>query len=327
MSIGKSFPRVGVETSCAAPGGYPRVVMSDQVHASSRVPPAIRAVRPRQWIKNVLVLSAPLAAGRLFEAPILRASALAFVAFCLISGTIYLINDIRDVDEDRLHPKKQFRPIPAGELSIRTAWILAVIIGVIGLGIGWATSIPLGATLLIYLLLQIGYSIFLKHQPVIDLAIVASGFLLRATAGGVAADIPLSQWFLLVASFGSLFMVAGKRYSEMLSLGADAGTRKSLASYTDTYLRFTWMLAATMVLISYSLWAFENLDRGPLGVGWTAISIAPFTLGLLQYAREIDIGEAGEPEDVVLRDRVLQVFGLLWLIVICIAVFGPSPHP
>ena len=297
--------------------------MPERSGQPSRVPAAVRAVRPRQWIKNVLVLSAPLAAGKLFHLPVLRSAALAFVAFCLISGCIYLINDIRDVEEDRQHPRKRFRPVPAGELTIRAAWVEAVIIGVVGLAIGFATSIPLGATLIIYLLLQIGYSVFLKHQPVIDLAIVSSGFLLRAIAGGVASGIPLSQWFLLVASFGSLFMVAGKRYSEMLSLGADAGTRISLASYTDTYLRFTWMLGAAMVLISYSLWAFQNLGRGPLNVGWTAISIAPFTLGLLQYAREIDIGEAGEPEDVVLRDRVLQAFGVLWLIVICIAVFIP----
>ncbi|GAB3914679.1 decaprenyl-phosphate phosphoribosyltransferase [Microlunatus endophyticus] len=298
--------------------------MSEQVRQPSRVPAAIRAVRPRQWIKNVLVLSAPLAAGQLFQPAILRSAALAFIAFCLISGCVYLINDIRDVEEDRLHPRKRFRPVPAGQLSIRTAWIEAAIIGAVGLIIGFWTSPPLGATLLVYLVLQIGYSVFLKHQPVIDLAVVSSGFLLRAIAGGVAGHIPLSQWFLLVASFGSLFMVAGKRYSEMLSLGADAGTRKSLASYTDTYLRFTWMLGAAMVLISYSLWAFDNIQRGPWGVGWTAISIAPFSLGLLQYAREIDIGEAGEPEDVVLRDRVLQAFGLLWLIVICIAVFGPQ---
>lgn len=297
--------------------------MTDQAEKQkSAVPAAVRAVRPRQWIKNVLVLSAPLAAGDIFQLSILRSVALAFVAFCLISGCVYLINDIHDVTEDRLHPRKRFRAIPSGELSVRTAWIEAVIIGAVGLAIGFATSIALGVTLVVYLLLQLGYSLFLKHQPVIDLAIVSSGFLLRAIAGGVAAHIGLSQWFLLVASFGSLFMVAGKRYSEMLSLGADAGTRKSLASYTDTYLRFTWMLGAAMVLISYCLWAFENLGRGPGHIGWTAISIAPFTLGLLQYAREIDIGEAGEPEDVVLRDHVLQAFGLLWLIVICIAVFG-----
>jgi len=150
---------------------------------------------------------------------------------------------------------------------------------------------------------------------------VASGFLLRAIAGGVAADILLSQWFLLVASFGSLFMVAGKRYSEIKAIGAEAGTRKALERYSESYLRFTWMLAAVMVLISYSLWAFENRTYSALGIPWTAISIAPFTLGLLQYALEVDAGSAGEPEDVVLHDRVLQGLGLIWLLVISIAVF------
>jgi decaprenyl-phosphate phosphoribosyltransferase len=303
-----------------APG--PEEPLPEVAARGSRVPAVVRALRPRQWIKNVLVLSAPLAGGRLFDPPVLAASALAFASFCLVSSSSYLINDIRDVEEDRQHPRKRLRPIAAGELAVSTGWVLAVAIGAIGIVTGYLTSIPLGVTLSVYVALQIGYSTFLKHQPIIDLAMVSSGFLLRAIAGGVASDIVLSQWFLLVASFGSLFMVAGKRYSEMLALGADAGTRRSLASYTDTYLRFTWMLAAAMVLISYSLWAFENLDRGPLSVGWTAISIAPFTLGLLQYAREIDIGQAGEPEDVVLRDRVLLIFGLLWLIVICVAVFG-----
>ncbi|QDP95700.1 decaprenyl-phosphate phosphoribosyltransferase [Microlunatus elymi] len=300
----------------------PNDPVPDIQRGRARLPAPIRALRPRQWIKNVLVFSAPLAAGKMFAPGVLTSSLLAFVSFCLVSGAVYLINDIRDVEEDRQHPKKRFRPIPAGELKISTAWILAVVVGVAGLAIGYLTAIPLGITVSVYLLLQIGYSTFLKHQPVIDLAMVASGFLLRAIAGGVASGIPLSQWFLLVASFGSLFMVAGKRYSEMLALGADAGTRRSLASYTDSYLRFAWMLSAAMVLISYSLWAFDNLHRGPLGVGWTAISIAPFTLGLLQYAREIDLGTAGEPEDVVLKDRVLQVLALIWLILICIAVFG-----
>ncbi len=290
----------------------------------SRIPAVVRAVRPRQWIKNVLVFSAPLAAGRLFESGVLVSSLLAFASFCLVSSSVYLINDIRDVEEDRQHPRKQFRPIAAGELRVGPALVLAAVAGVAGLLIGYLTATGLGVTVTVYLLLQIGYSSFLKHQPIIDLAMVAAGFLLRAIAGGVAGGIVLSQWFLLVASFGSLFMVAGKRYSEMIALGADAGTRRSLASYTDTYLRFTWMLSAAMVLISYCLWAFDNSHRGPLNVGWTAISIAPFTLALLQYAREIDIGQAGEPEDVVLRDRVLQVLGLIWLIIIAVAVFGPD---
>jgi decaprenyl-phosphate phosphoribosyltransferase len=283
---------------------------------------AVRGLRPRQWTKNVLVFSAPLAAGALFRPDVLVQTLLAFVSFCLVSGAVYLINDIRDIEEDRQHPKKRSRPIAAGDLPVPTAWVLALVVGGGGLVLGYLVAIGLGVTVTVYLLLQLGYSIFLKHQPVIDLAMVSSGFLLRAIAGGVASGIVLSQWFLLVASFGSLFMVAGKRYSELLELGADAGTRRSLASYTPSYLRFVWILSAALVLISYSLWAFENLGRGPLGVGWTAISIAPFALGLLQYAREIDQGGAGEPEDIVLADRVLQVFGLIWLIVICIAVFG-----
>jgi decaprenyl-phosphate phosphoribosyltransferase len=286
----------------------------------SRVPAAVRAVRPRQWIKNVLVFTAPLAAGQILERDVVLGALLAFVAFCLISATVYLINDVRDVEEDRLHPRKRFRPIAAGELSPSAALVLAAVTGVLGFALGFLVSWKLGVTLTVYLVLQVLYSGFLKHLPVVDLAIVASGFLLRAIAGGVATGIPLSQWFLLVAAFGSFFMIAGKRYSELKSVGAEAGTRRSLLRYSQSYLRFAWMLAAVMVLISYSLWAFEFRGGGVGGLPWTAISIAPFTLGLLQYALEVDTGNAGEPEDVVLNDRVLQVLGLVWLVTISLAV-------
>jgi decaprenyl-phosphate phosphoribosyltransferase len=116
-------------------------------------------------------------------------------------------------------------------------------------------------------------------------------------------------------------MVAGKRYSELKAIGAEAGTRRSLERYSESYLRFIWMLAAMMVLISYCLWAFDNRGLQFLGVPWTAISIAPFTMGLLQYALEVDAGSAGEPEDVVLHDHVLQGLGLAWLVVISLGVF------
>jgi decaprenyl-phosphate phosphoribosyltransferase len=287
----------------------------------SRVPATVRAMRPRQWVKNLLVLAAPLAAGRLFDPTILKGAALAFVAFCLVSASVYLVNDVRDVEEDRQHPTKRFRPIAAGELKPATAVAIAAVLGACGLGLGFFVSIPLGITMLVYIVLQLLYSAYLKHLPVVDLAMVASAFLLRAIAGGVATGIPLSQWFLLVAAFGSFFMVAGKRYSELKALGVDAGTRRSLTRYSESYLRFAWMLAAVMVLISYSLWAFENRGEGAYGVPWTAISIAPFTLGLLQYALEVDAGTAGEPEEVVLKDRVLQGLGVVWLVVISIAVF------
>jgi decaprenyl-phosphate phosphoribosyltransferase len=287
----------------------------------SRVPATVRAMRPRQWVKNLLVLAAPLAAGRLFEPAIIKGAALAFVVFCLVSAAVYLVNDVRDVEEDRQHPTKRFRPIAAGEVKPATALTLAVVLGVCGLALAFFVSLPLGITILVYVVLQLLYSAYLKHLPVVDLAMVASAYLLRAIAGGVATGIPLSQWFLLVAAFGSFFMVAGKRYSEMKSLGSDAGTRRSLTRYSESYLRFAWMMSAVMVLISYSLWAFENRGTGTLGIPWTAISIAPFTLALLQYALEVDAGTAGEPEEVVLKDRVLQGLGLVWLAVISIAVF------
>ncbi len=288
----------------------------------SVLPAWLRAMRPRQWVKNVLVLAAPLASGRLFEPAVLLASLWAFIAFSLVSASIYLINDSRDVDADRAHPKKRFRPIAAGELSIPTAYVLAAVTVAASLAIGFWVAPLLGVTLASYWVLQVIYSLFLKHQPIIDLAMVAAGFLLRAVAGGVAAGLPLSQWFLLVASFGSLFMVAGKRYSELKELGTEAGTRASLERYTKSYLREVWSVSIAIVIMSYSLWAFEQSKLQLWGIAWTTISIAPFTLAVLRYAMKIDQGQAGEPEDVVLSDRILQVLAVLWVIPVAIAVFG-----
>ena len=286
------------------------------------LPAWLRAMRPKQWVKNVLVLAAPLAAGRLFEPAVLLASLWAFISFSLVSASIYLINDSRDIEADRLHPKKQFRPIAAGELSVNTAYILATITLAASLALGFWVARDLGITLAVYWVLQVVYSFFLKHQPIIDLAMVAAGFLLRAVAGGVASGLVLSQWFLLVASFGSLFMVAGKRYSELKELGTDAGTRASLERYTKSYLREVWSVSIAIVIMSYSLWAFEQRYAQPFGIPWTAISIAPFTLAVLRYAMKIDQGKAGEPEDVVLSDPILQVLAVLWVIPVAMAVFG-----
>ena len=278
-------------------------------------------MRPKQWVKNILVFAAPVAAGSLFDPRVLLNSLWAFVAFSLISASIYLINDVRDVDADRLHSKKRFRPIAAGELGKGPATVLAAITMAASLGIGFWVAPMLGVTLAIYWVLQVGYSMFLKHQPIIDLAMVAAGFLLRAVAGGVASDIELSQWFLLVACFGSLYMVAGKRYSEMKELGSEAGTRASLERYSLSYLRFVWAISCSIVIMSYSLWTFENHQNQLWGVPWTTISIVPFTLALLRYAMDIDAGNAGEPEDVVLNDRILQALAVLWLIPLGIGIF------
>ena len=287
----------------------------------SPVPAWLRAMRPKQWVKNILVFAAPVAAGALFDPRVLVNTLWAFLAFSLISASIYLINDVRDVEADRLHPKKRFRPIAAGELGSTPAIVLAAVTMATSFGIGFWVAPMLGITLAIYWVLQVGYSMFLKHQPIIDLAMVAAGFLLRAVAGGVASGIELSQWFLLVACFGSLYMVAGKRYSEMKELGSEAGTRASLERYSLSYLRFVWAISCSIVIMSYSLWTFENPQKQLWDVPWTTISIVPFTLALLRYALDIDAGNAGEPEDVVLNDRILQALAVLWLIPLGIGIF------
>jgi len=280
----------------------------------------LRTMRPRQWAKNVLVAAAALAAGVLGDGNNIAIVLGAFVAFTLVASGVYLFNDARDVEADRLHPRKRFRPVAAGELPIRTAVVSSVVVAASGLALGTAIDVQLGVTLVVYLVLQVAYALWLKEQPVIDLAIVSAGFLLRAIAGGVAVDVPLSQWFLLVASFGSLFMVAGKRYSELRSLGNAAGTRRTLEEYSESYLRFVWSLAAAVTITAYSLWAFEI--RTASHVNWQAISIAPFVMGLLRYAVDIDRGLAGEPEDAVLADRVLQIIAVAWLAIFAIGVYS-----
>jgi decaprenyl-phosphate phosphoribosyltransferase len=279
----------------------------------------IKLARPHQWTKNVLVLAAPLAAAELTP-EVLWATLLAFVSFCLGSSAIYCINDAVDADVDRLHPRKKYRPVASGALSKRSAIVEAVVLGVLALVIAGLTETVLLVLLAIYMILQVLYSVWLKHEPVMDISLITAGFVMRAVAGGLAANLPISQWFLLVAGFGSLFIVAGKRYSELHTLGADLGTRRSLVRYTDTYLRFVWSIAAAATVMSYSLWAFEQSSGAD--VAWHTISIAPFVLGMLRYAVDVDAGRAAEPEDIVLVDRVLQVTGGVWLVCVCLGIFS-----
>jgi decaprenyl-phosphate phosphoribosyltransferase len=284
----------------------------------------VKAVRPRQWVKNLLVLVAPLAAlgvdARYDYRDVLIKVSIAFVVFCLASSTVYLVNDARDVEADRAHPTKRFRPIAAGVVPEWLAYVLAVVLGVASLVISWMVTPNLALVMAIYIVIQLAYCFGLKHQPVIDICIVSSGFLIRAIAGGVAAGVPLSQWFLLMMAFGSLFMAAGKRYAELqLADRTGAKIRKSLESYTSSYLRFVWTLSATSLVLCYGLWAFERDDTG--GTSWFVVSMIPFTIAILRYAVDVDGGLAGEPEEIALKDRVLQLLALAWIGTLGAAVF------
>ncbi|MDF0530789.1 decaprenyl-phosphate phosphoribosyltransferase [Tsukamurella sp. 8F] len=282
----------------------------------------IKAVRPRQWVKNALVLVAPLAAGLDgVSRHGLVGVAVAFVAFCMVASSIYLINDAMDVEADRAHPTKRFRPIAAGVVPRNLAFVIAVILAAGALAISFIANWHLVIVIAVYLVIQLGYCFGLKHQAVIDICIVSSGFLLRAVAGGVAAELPkgLSQWFLLVMAFGSLFMAAGKRYAELqLAERTGAKIRKSLEYYTTTYLRFVWTLSATAVVLAYGLWAFSTVHAQNV---WYALSMVPFTIAILRYAVDVDGGEAGEPEEIALGDRVLQLLAVAWIGAVVVAVF------
>ena len=204
-----------------------------------------RECRPKQWIKNLLVLTAPLASGTIDQRSTLAHVAVSFVAFCLAASAVYYANDALDVEADRAHPTKRFRPIAAGVIPMRLAWVCVVVLSAASLIVAVADNGATLAVIAVYLAMHLSYSAWLKHVLVLDLALVAGGFLLRAMVGGVSANIPLSQWFLLTTGFGSLFMVAGKRYSELVLMGEGvSATRKALAGYSLSYLRFVWQSMA-----------------------------------------------------------------------------------
>lgn len=283
------------------------------------------ALRPRQWAKNLLVVVAPLGAGELFDINVLTATGLAFLSFCLTASATYLVNDVMDRERDRNHPTKSSRPIASGAVSPRAATVLAVLLAVAGLSIAFLTHIALGWVVTAYVIVTVAYSLYFKHAPVLELALLTLGFLLRAVGGGAASDIPLSEWFLLVAGFGSLFVAAGKRYAELTRLEASGSdsqgdVRGSLAGYSPTYLRFVWTLAAGVTVTTYCLWAVEV--GGDTSIPWAMISIIPFALGILRYAVDIDASRGEAPDEVALRDYSLVALGTAWAVLFGLGALG-----
>jgi decaprenyl-phosphate phosphoribosyltransferase len=273
----------------------------------------VRAMRPRQWVKNLLVLAVPAAGGTLFHAHVLIACGVAFVSFTFAASSIYLLNDLRDVEGDRAHPTKRNRPIASGQVSEGLARTVAIVLIVLALLVPftlWSSEVTgdLCAVVAAYIALNIAYVWYLKHQPVLDLATVASGYVLRAVAGGIAASMYVSPWFLAVTGAGALFIVAGKRYSEIVQQGSSGASRAILREYSPEYLRSVWSMSAGATIIFYAIWAFSFVD----GTHHTSaeLSIVPLTLALLRYMRDIDAASAEAPEHALLRDPWLIAFGI-----------------
>lgn len=273
-------------------------------------------MRPRQWTKNILfIYPALMFDGQLFmRDPLLRVTLACFL-LCMISGTVYIINDLVDIESDRQHPRKKERPLPAGQLPIGTATTAAVVIPIISLIIAGSYSTGLALILLIYLALQIAYSFVLKHIVLVDILTVTAGFILRVAAGVVVIQVEnFSPWLYAVAGLLAMFLVVGKRRQELIMLADDAvNIRTTYKEYNLPLLDEILRLVTTSTFITYVLYTIET-PTGKLGNTNLALLTIPFVVyGLLRYLYLIHVrNEGGAPEEVLLRDRPLQISILLW---------------
>jgi decaprenyl-phosphate phosphoribosyltransferase len=267
----------------------------------------VRAARPRQWVKNLLVLAAPFTAEVLLDTRVVARLVIATAALCLAASSTYLLNDVIDASADRLHPTKRHRPIAAGVVPPRVALGASVALVIGAVAVGSVLGAAFAGLVIAYLTLTVSYSSWLKRIPIVDVLAVASGFLLRAVAGAVAVGVTATTSFLLVASFGSLFLVVAKRHGERFHLGPNPATRAALVAYTPELTGQLLSISVTATLVSYATWAF-GLDRGEGGLPWMALSVLPFAAGMLRALQLALRGDGADPEDL-LRDRGLMLAG------------------
>jgi 4-hydroxybenzoate polyprenyltransferase len=286
----------------------------------------VRTMRPRQWLKNGFVFIALFFDRQLDEPVSVLYTIAAFVLLCLMSGAVYIMNDLADIENDRQHPRKQARPLPSGRLSPRVASAAAILLAAGSLSFGLALSFTFGIILLVYLLTQIAYTLWLKHQVLIDVSIVATGFILRIAAG-VAVLEPVqpvqrfSPWLYVFGGFLALFLALGKRRHELVLLGAGASNHRAiLREYNIELLDRLIGIVTTSTLVSYSLYTFlaEGLPENHL-----MMLTIPFVLyGLFRYLYLVHVRhEGGAPEEILLRDRPLQVTVAIWGLIVLFALY------
>lgn len=297
------------------PTARPRLVRAGSVRvlrpASRGLASWVRAIRVRQWPKNLLVFGAPAAAGALGRSGVAGRVALAALAFCLLSSGAYLLNDLRDAAEDRRHPVKRHRPIASRAIAPGHALVVAGLAIAAGLALS-ATLGPASLALAVAsVALNFAYTTWLRRVAIADIAAIAGAFVIRAAAGGAAAGVPISRWFFVVVSFAALFVAAGKRYADFLD-PASRRSRPVLEEYNADFLRMVIGSASAVALGAYCLWAFGAPRGGTFA--WREATIVPFTIALLRYALLVTGGRGGAPEEILFRDRFIQLTGVAWVV-------------
>ena len=281
----------------------------------------VRTARPRQWVKNLLVFAAPGAAGVLTEGDVVARALVAFGVFCVAASGAYFLNDAADAELDRSHPTKRLRPVAAGIVSERLAVGLGATLLFVSVGaavsLGWQFALAVAA----YAGVNVAYNLRLRREPVFDLAAVASGFVIRAIAGGLATGVRLSEWFLVVVSAASLFVVAGKREPAVLDADGVGPPAPSRVAYPISFLRYIRLLASGVALTAYCLWAFDKAALAGRNV-WFEVTIVPFALAILRYALLVENGEGASPEDILLGDRTIMALVVAWAALFALGVYG-----
>ena len=275
----------------------------------------LRALRPHQWTKNLLVFAALLFSKHLFEPePFLRALG-AFVAFCGLAGSVYLWNDIADIEQDRLHPKKKKRPLAAGELSVRTATLGAIALVAGGLSLAFSLGQGLGLCATLYLALNLGYSFGLKHVVIVDVLSLSLGFVLRALAGGFAIHAPVTEWLLVLALLLALFLALAKRRHEITSLGMGASSHRAILAEYSPYLidQMTSVVTASVVT-AYAFYTLAPETVAKFGTARLSWTLPLVLYGIFRYLYLVHQKDRGDsPTDMLLTDRPLLATVALWV--------------
>jgi len=283
----------------------------------------VRTLRPTQWTKNLFVFAALVFAKQALSPPLLLRTAAAFAVFCLLSGALYIVNDLHDAAEDRLHPKKCRRPIAAGRISARRAVLLAAVCGLGSLAASYALGLPFFAAAAAYALIQLAYTFKLKHVVIIDIFVIAAGFVLRVAAGGLVIGVPLSSWLLICTTLLALFVAMGKRRHEIVLLEGDApGHRPILREYSPYLLDQMISVVTASTLVAYCLYTVSEETVRKFGTA-DLIFTMPFVLyGIFRYLYLVhQKGLGGSPEEIVIHDKPLAVSILLWIAAVGVILY------
>ena len=313
--------RSPVSSSTSAPAVRPR----DRSLAVA----LLLSLRPHQWTKNLIVFAALVFGERRLDGAAILAAGITFAIFCALSGVVYLINDVRDRDADRLHPVKRRRPIASGALAPGTALIAAAGLAVLSLTAAFVLSPAVGVVATMYLVLLGLYSTSLKHIVILDVLTIAFGFVLRAWAGAVAVEVVMSHWLLLLTLLLALFIGLSKRRAELVSLADDAREhRRSLAEYSPYLLDQMISVATASTLLAYALYTIDVQTVARFGTDrllWTF----PFPLyGVLRYLYLVHQREGGgDPAELLLTDRPLLACVGLWGVAVLLIVYAPWATP